>query len=45
MMMIYSAWAYFQIFLEILRSEDGEHDFDLSDEMRAKVIRERPEKK
>ena len=44
MMMLYSAVAYFRIFLEILRSDDQTNNLDLADEMRTKVIRERPEK-
>lgn len=40
-MMVYSAVRYFQIFLEILRSDDEKYELDLPDEMRAKVVRER----
>lgn len=43
-MMLYSAVAYFRVFLEILRSDDKDNDLDLADEMRTKVIRERPGK-
>lgn len=43
-MMVYSAVKYFQIFLEILRSNDDKYDFDLPDEMRTKVIREKHKK-
>ena len=39
-MMIYSAVRYFQIFLTILRSEDGEYELSLKDEIRAKTVRE-----
>ncbi len=39
-MMIYSGVKYFQIFLEILRSNDGKYDLDLPDEIRAKTVRE-----
>lgn len=38
-MMIYSAVRYFQIFLTILRSEDGEYELSLKDEIRAKTVR------
>ena len=40
LMMLYSAFEYFKIFREILRSKDKKHDLDLPDEMRTKVIRE-----
>lgn len=43
-MMIYSAVRYFQVFLQILASDDKEYAFDLPDEMRAKVVREKPER-
>ena len=43
-MMIYSGVRYFQIFLEILHSDDEKYELDLPDEMRAKVIREKPAK-
>lgn len=38
-MMIYSTVKYFQIFLEILHSDDEKYKLDLPDEMRAKVAR------
>lgn len=44
-MMIYSGVKYFQIFLEILRSDDEKYELDLPDEMRAKVVREKHPKK
>lgn len=44
-MMIYSGVKYFQIFLEILRSDDEKYELDLPDEMRAKVVREKRAKK
>lgn len=40
-MMIYSAVRYFQIFLKILRSDDEKYELSLSDEIRAKTVRER----
>lgn len=40
-MMIYSAVRYFQIFLEILRSDDSQYELSLSDEIRAKTVREK----
>lgn len=40
-MMVYSAVKYFQIFLEILRSDDEKYELSLTDEIRAKTIRER----
>lgn len=40
-MMIYSAVKYFEIFLEIFRSDDEQYEFDLPDEMRTKVVREK----
>ncbi len=43
-MMIYSALKYFQIFLEILHSDDEKYNLDLPDEIRAKTVRE-PHKK
>lgn len=43
-MMIYAAVKYFQIFLEILRSDDEKYGLDLPDEMRAKVVREKRKK-
>ena len=36
-MMIYSAARYFKIFLETLRSNDKKYEFDLSEEIHAKV--------
>lgn len=38
-MMIYSAIKYFQIFLEINRSNDEKYNFDLPDEIRAKELK------
>ncbi len=38
-MMIYAAVRYFQIFLEILRSNDKKYELDLPDEIRAKTVR------
>ncbi len=43
-MMVYAAVKYFQIFLEILRSDDEKYELDLPDEIRAKTVRE-PRKK
>lgn len=43
-MMLYSGIKYFQIFLEILRSDDEKYELDLPDEMRAKVVREKRHK-
>lgn len=43
-MMIYSAVKYFQIFLEILRSDDEKYELSLPDEIRAKTVRERRKK-
>ncbi len=43
-MMAYSAVKYFQIFLRILHSGEGEYEFDLPDEIHAKTIRERRKK-
>lgn len=43
MMMIYAGVRYFQIFLEILRSNDKRYELDLPDEIRAKTAR--PSKK
>ncbi len=40
-MMIYSAVRYFQIFLTILRSEDSRYELSLTDEIRAKTVREK----
>ncbi len=40
-MMIYAAVRYFQIFLEILRSNDEKYELDLPDEIRMKTVRER----
>lgn len=34
--MLYSAYKYFRIFLEIMRSDDEKYSFDLPDEIRAK---------
>ena len=39
-MMIYAGIRYFGIFLEILRSDDKKYDLDLTDEIRAKTLRE-----
>lgn len=36
-MMIYSAVKYFKIFLDTLKSEDGEYKLDISEEIHAKV--------
>ncbi len=44
-MMLYSAVKYFQIFLEILHSDDEKYELDLPDEIRAKVVREKKEKR
>lgn len=41
-MMIYSAVRYFQIFLTILRSNDSRYELSLTDEIRAKTVREKP---
>ena len=43
-MMIYSAVKYFQIFLEILHSDDEKYELSLPDEIRAKTVRERRRK-
>ena len=40
-MMIYSAVRYFQVFLMILRSNDSQYELSLSDEIRAKTVREK----
>lgn len=40
-MMIYSAVRYFQIFLTILRSNDSRYELSLTDEIRAKTVREK----
>lgn len=40
-MMIYAGVKYFQIFLEILRSDDKKYELDLPDEIRAKTVRKR----
>ena len=37
--MIYAAVKYFQIFLEIIRSDDEKYKFDLPDEIRAKEVK------
>lgn len=44
-MMVYSAVKYFQIFLEILHSDDEKYELNLPGEMRAKVVREKRERK
>lgn len=44
-MMIYSAVKYFQIFLEILHSDDEKYELDLTDEIRAKTVQESRKKK
>lgn len=38
-MMIYSAVRYFQVFREILRSDDSQYELSLSEEIRAKTVR------
>lgn len=43
-MMIYSAVKYYQIFREILRSDDEKYELSLPDEIRAKTVRERRKK-
>lgn len=43
-MMIFSAVKYFQIFLEILHSDDQQYELSLHDEIRAKTVREKREK-
>ncbi len=43
-MMIYSGIRYFQIFLEILHSDDEKYELNLPDEIRTKTVRE-PRKK
>lgn len=43
-MMIYAGVRYFQIFLEILRSDDEKYELDLPDEMRTRVVREKRKK-
>lgn len=40
-MMIYSAVRYFQIFLTILRSNDSRYELSLTDEIRAKTVRDK----
>ena len=40
-MMIYSAVKYAQIFLKILRSDDSKYDLSLTDEIRAKTVRDK----
>ena len=40
-MMLYSAFKYFQIFREILHSDDEKYELDLPDEIRAKTVREK----
>ena len=40
-MMIYSAVKYAQIFLKILRSDDSQYDLSLTDEIRAKTVRDK----
>ena len=42
--MVYAAVKYFQIFLEIIRSDDEKYNFDLPDEIRAKELK-KPKKK
>lgn len=44
-MMIYAVVKYFQIFLEILHSDDEENRLSLPDEIRAKTVREKRAKK
>ena len=39
--MLYSAFKYFQIFREILHSDDEKYELDLPDEIRAKTVREK----
>lgn len=43
-MMIYSAVKYFQIFREILHSDDEKYELSLPDEIRAKTVREKRRK-
>lgn len=43
-MMLYAAYKYFRIFLEILHSDDEKYELDLPDEIRAKTVREKPPK-
>ena len=43
-MMVYSAVQYFKIFLEILHSDDAQYELSLSEEIRAKTVRERRRK-
>ena len=40
-MMVYSAVKYFQIFREILRSDDEQYELSLHDEIRAKTVRKK----
>ena len=40
-MMVYSAVRYFQVFREILRSDDSQYELSLHDEIRMKTVRER----
>lgn len=40
-MMIYAGLRYFQIFLEILRSDDESHRIHLGEEIKAKTVREK----
>ncbi len=43
-MMLYSAFHYFQIFREIFHSDDEKYELDLPDEIRAKTVREKVRK-
>ena len=44
-MMVYSVVKYFQIFLEILHSDDACYELSLKDEIRAKTVREKRQRR